>query len=41
MEENYAFDAEVYADETEFKDAVDFREDQRSRSFVHLLALLT
>lgn len=30
LEENYCFDAEVYADETEFKDSIEFRDDQRS-----------
>lgn len=29
LEENYCFDAEVYADETEFAGKIDFREDQR------------
>lgn len=32
LEENYCFDAEVYADETDFAKLVDFREDQRSVS---------
>jgi WD repeat-containing protein 48 len=30
LEENYAFDAEVYADEIEIPEQIDFREDQRS-----------
>ena len=32
LEENYCFDAEVYADEVQVDDAGDFRDDQRSRS---------
>lgn len=30
LEENYCFDAEVYADETDVANLTDFREDQRS-----------
>lgn len=30
LEENYAFDAEVYADELDLSDKLVFREDQRS-----------
>lgn len=30
LEENYCFDAEVYADELESNDLSEFREDQRS-----------
>lgn len=30
LEENYCFDAEMYADEIEVDEALDFREDQRS-----------
>ncbi len=30
LEENYCFDAEVYADETDAAKSADFREDQRS-----------
>jgi WD repeat-containing protein 48 len=30
LEENYCFDAEVYADETDATNSADFREDQRS-----------
>ena len=29
LEENYCFDAEIYADDTEFAGKIDFREDQR------------
>lgn len=32
LEENYCFDAEMYADEIELENADDFRDDQRSRS---------
>lgn len=35
LEEYNCFDAEMYADELELKDDVEFREDQRSR-FIHL-----
>ena len=31
LEENYCFDAEVYADEIDIPDTIEFREDQRSR----------
>lgn len=31
LEENYCFDAEVYADEADIKENIEFREDQRSR----------
>ena len=31
LEENYCFDAEVYADEIEVENAHEFRDDQRSR----------
>jgi len=30
LEENYCFDAETYADELEFEEPIDFREDHRS-----------
>lgn len=30
LEENYCFDAEVYADETDVANSTDFRDDQRS-----------
>lgn len=30
LEEQYCFDAEVYADEIELEDKIEFREDQRS-----------
>ena len=30
LEENYCFDAEMYADEIEIEGDIDFREDQRS-----------
>lgn len=32
LEENYCFDAEMYADELELENASDFRDDQRSKS---------
>ncbi len=31
LEENYCFDAEMYADEIQLEEAIDFREDQRSK----------
>ena len=31
LEENYCFDAEMYADELELENAQDFRDDQRSK----------
>lgn len=36
LEENYCFDAEVYADETNVANLTDFREDQRSASQGHI-----
>jgi WD repeat-containing protein 48 len=30
LEENYCFDAEVYADEIDIPERIEFREDQRS-----------
>ena len=30
LEENYCFDAEMYADELELEEEIEFREDQRS-----------
>ena len=36
LEENYAFDAEVYADELDLNDKLSFRDDQRSRSLEQL-----
>jgi hypothetical protein len=30
LEENYCFDAEMYADELELEEQIDFREDHRS-----------
>jgi WD repeat-containing protein 48 len=30
LEENYCFDAEMYADEIEIEEQIEFREDQRS-----------
>jgi WD repeat-containing protein 48 len=32
LEENYCFDAEMYADEVEVDEKIDFREDQRGES---------
>ena len=32
LEENYCFDAEMYADELELQESIEFREDQRSKS---------
>ena len=32
LEENYCFDAEVYADQADLEHLLDFREDQRSMS---------
>lgn len=32
LEENYCFDAEMYADEIDIEGSVEFREDQRSES---------
>ncbi len=37
LEENYCFDADMYADELELENAHDFREDQRSIITVPLL----
>lgn len=34
LEENYCFDAEVYADEVGYDDPDEFREDQRSTGAV-------
>ena len=34
LEEIYCFDAEVYADETEIDEKIDFREDQRRRYMI-------
>ncbi len=31
LEENYCFDAEMYADEVEIDEKIDFREDQRGK----------
>ena len=39
LEENYCFDAEVYADEIEMANAHEFRDDQRSRSSALILRL--
>lgn len=36
LEENYCFDAEVYADEIDIPEKIDFRDDQRSRSIGQL-----
>ena len=37
LEENNCFDGEVYADEIDIPEKLDFREDQRSESFFRLL----
>ena len=34
LEENYCFDAEMYADELELENAQEFRDDQRSKSII-------
>lgn len=36
LEENYCFDAELYADELDLSKELLFREDQRSQSFEHI-----
>lgn len=36
LEENYCFDAEMYADELQLEEQIDFREDHRSRHFFPL-----
>lgn len=42
LEENYCFDAEMYADELEIENASDFRDDQRSKlSILHFLKPFT
>ena len=33
LEENYCFDAEMYADELELEEAAEFRDDQRCKLF--------
>lgn len=38
LEENYCFDAEVYADELGVSNPLDFREDQRSKQAFELVA---
>jgi WD repeat-containing protein 48 len=40
LEENYCFDAETYADELDLEEVIEFREDQRSRSYCHLARYL-
>ena len=40
LEENYCFDAEIYADELELENAEDFREDQRSEFYAHGVAVI-
>ena len=37
LEENYCFDAEVYADEIDIPEKIEFRDDQRSTIQVFLL----
>lgn len=32
LEENYCFDAEMYADELELEEKIEFRDDQRSKT---------
>jgi hypothetical protein len=32
LEENHCFDAEMYADELQLEEQIDFREDHRSKS---------
>jgi WD repeat-containing protein 48 len=34
LEENNCFDAEMYADELEIEEEIEFKEDQRSKSLV-------
>jgi WD repeat-containing protein 48 len=34
LEENYCFDAELYADELQLEEMIDFKEDQRSKLVV-------
>jgi WD repeat-containing protein 48 len=42
LEENYCFDAEMYADELDLEEKIEFREDQRSElSLLMTLHLLT
>jgi WD repeat-containing protein 48 len=36
LEENYCFDAEVYADEAEVEEDIEFRDDQRSKRHFHI-----
>ena len=38
LEENYCFDAEVYADEVDIEESIDFREDQRSKCAITYLS---
>ena len=40
LEENYCFDAELYADELNLEDPVGFREDQRSEYLCNITILL-
>jgi WD repeat-containing protein 48 len=40
LEENHCFDAEMYADELQLEEHIDFREDHRSRLLGPLLAPL-
>ena len=39
LEENICFDAEVYADEIEIDEKIDFREDQRSKTPVSFVSV--
>ena len=38
LEENYCFDAEVYTDEADIEESIEFREDQRSKLLTHTSA---
>ena len=38
LEENYCFDAEMYGDEIDAEERIDFREDQRSRTILSFAA---
>ena len=40
LEENYCFDAEIYADELDLENVEDFREDQRSKSHAQVVAAI-
>ena len=40
LEENYCFDAEIYADELDLTNPFEFREDQRSKQMFSWLGLV-